>query len=110
MILNKKMVLAEKFRYCRGISKYMGLMFSFKFKKALIFDFQREQKIDIHMFFVFFPIDLLFLDRNKKVVEIKENLKPFHFYGSKEKARYVIELDKGIVNKSNTKVGDQIKF
>ena len=39
------------------------------------------------MFFVFFPIDVLFLDKNKKVVELKENFKPFSIYFPKNKAK-----------------------
>ena len=46
----------------------------------------------LHMFFVFFPIDVLFLDKDKKIIEIKRNFKPFSFYKSKEKAMYVVEI------------------
>ena len=62
------------------------------------------------MFFVFYPIDVLFLDKNKKVVEVKENFRPFEFYTPKNKAKYVIELEKNTIKSSKTKVGNKINF
>lgn len=62
------------------------------------------------MFFVFFPIDLIFLDKNKKVIEIKENFRPFTIYNSSKKAMYVIECGDGTVKKTRTTIGDKIKF
>lgn len=62
------------------------------------------------MFFVFHPIDVLFLNKNKIVVEIKENFKPFSFYTPKNKAMYVIELGKDAIKSSKTEIGDKIEF
>jgi len=44
------------------------------------------------MFFVFFPINIVFLDSKKRVVDIKLNLKPWQMTIPKERCRYVIEL------------------
>ena len=44
------------------------------------------------MFFVFYPIDVLLLNRKKEIVEIRRNFKPFTFWKSKEKGKYVLEL------------------
>jgi len=95
--------------FCKNIfSKALGLMFSKP--KTLIFIFKREKIISLHMFFVFFPIDVLFLDKNKKIVEIKENFKPFTFYTPKNKALYIIELPRGIIQKTKAKVGYILSF
>ena len=89
-----------EFKVCRGFfSKAKGLMFSKR--KNLVFVFDDEKRRSLHMFFVFFPIDVLFLDKDKKIIEIRKNLKPFGFYKSKEKAMYVVEL----VEKNNYKIG-----
>src|SRR3989344_5196355 len=81
----------SNFKICTSwFSKAKGLMFSFR--ENLVFVFDDERRRNLHMFFVFFPIDLLFLDKNKKIVEIKKDFKPFTFYNSKEKAQYVVEL------------------
>ena len=106
----KKALLAENAKLCRNIfSKSLGLMFSKKIT-SLIFAFEKEKIIPLHMFFVFYPIDILFLDKNLAVVEIKKNFRPFSFYTPKKKAAFVIELPQGAINKTKTEVGDKINF
>lgn len=78
--------------------------------KPLIFIFKKEKIIPLHMLFVFYPIDILFLNKNKIVAEIKENFKPFSFYTPKNKAQYVIELPQGTIKKTKTALGDRINF
>ena len=112
MIKNKtrKTLIAEKhYNFKSPISKAIGLMFSMN-PKNLVFFFKKEEIVPLHMLFVIFPIDVLFLDKNKKVVELKENFRPFTFYTPKAKAKYVIELPKGAVKKSKTEIGDIIFF
>ena len=84
-------------------------MFSVK-PKTLIFIFNKEKIIPLHMFFVLYPIDVLFLDKNRIVVEKKENFKPFTFYTPKKKAMYVIELPKDTIKETKTRLGDEIEF
>ncbi len=86
-------------------------MFSGKISDTgYIFIFDKPTRIDLHMFFVFFPIDVLFLDETKKVIEIKKNFKPFTFYFSKHKAKFVIELPQNTISKSNTELNDSLEF
>ena len=85
-------------------------MFSKKRDRALIFNFGREKVVSLHMFFVFYPIDVLFLNKDNKIVEIKQNFKPFTFYMPKNRARYIIELPAGSVERSKTRVGDKLSF
>lgn len=99
---------------CRLISsalgKAWGLMFSSSVREALVFVMSSEQKISLHMLFVFCPIDVILLDRNKKVIELKESLKPFAFYTGRKNAAYVIELPEGAIRSSRTRVGDRVSF
>lgn len=69
--------------------KFRGLMFSRKRKIA--FDMGKEIKTPLHTFFVFFTIHVYFLNENKKLVEKKENFKPFSLYFPERKARYIVE-------------------
>jgi uncharacterized membrane protein (UPF0127 family) len=75
-----------------------------------VFVFEKEKIVPLHMFFVFFPIDVVYLDKKRKVVEIKENFMPFTFYNPNKRAAYVVELPKGSVKSSNTKIGDTLRF
>lgn len=68
--------------------KIIGLMFSKK--RNLLFELNNK-KIIIHSFFVFFPIQLYFLDEEFKIID-KVVLNPFWFYFPKVKARYLVEI------------------
>lgn len=88
-------------------SKAWGLMFSTK-PKNLLFEFRKETKVSIHMFFVFFPIDVVFVDKNMNIFMVKESLKPWKVAFSGKKARYVIELKSGTVKSKNIKKGCKV--
>ncbi|MBI2101411.1 DUF192 domain-containing protein [Candidatus Woesearchaeota archaeon] len=105
---NSKNSLHTKFKNFvvpRNSKEFLG-----KKNKALIFKFGREKIIALHMVFVFYPIDVLFLDKSKIVVDIKQNFKPFTFYKSGRRAMYAIELPNGVIKKTRTEIGDRIKF
>ena len=80
----------------------------FSKKKNLVFVFDKEKRIGLHMMFVFFPIDVLCLDKNKRITEIKKNFMPFSFYTSKNNAKYVVEISKD--RKKEYKIGEKINF
>ena len=110
--INKKKVLVKDYRMCKSDwSKAIGLMFARKLKnKALAFAFDRPKKIALHMFFVFQTIDILLLDENRKIVELKQNFKPFTFFSFENKANLVLELPEGTLEKTGTEVGDEIEL
>ena len=92
-------------------SQALGLMLSLNKNKSMVFNFKDERRVALHMLFVFYPIDVLFLDASKKIVEIKEGFRPFTFYTSEsDKIKYVVELPKNAINCSKTKLNDKIEF
>lgn len=106
----RKTIISKNAKICSSIfSKSIGLMFSKK-KKSLVFIFGREKIIPLHMLMVFYPIDVLFLNKNKRVVELKEKFMPFSFYTPKNEALYIIELPQDTVKKTRTSLGDEISF
>jgi len=64
----------------------------------------------IHMFFMRFAIDAIFVDKENRVVGVVEGIKPFCLSPIFFKASYVIELPEGIIKKSRTAIGDQIQL
>lgn len=56
----------------------------------------------VHTFFMKFPIDVLFLDKNNKVIKLKQSLKPFRISPLYFNARVVIELPAGTAKATNT--------
>ena len=113
MLRNGKKILMKKVKFATNPWERMkGLMFEDikKFNYALVFDFPNESKIgtSLHMLFVFFPIDVLFLNKKKEVVD-KITLTPFTpNYTPKKSAKFVIELPKG--KTATTKIGDKINW
>ncbi len=109
---SKKTVLAKNKRYCKNdLQKASGLMFTRKKKDfGLVFFFKKPIVMSLQMWFVFYPIDVIFLDDKCTVIEIKENFQPFRFYTSKSKAAYFIEVPKGTIKTTKTNVGDKISF
>ena len=107
----KKVLLTKKVVHHKNIfSKGTGLMFHKKIvDEAHIFHFKKPQKISLTMFFVFFPIDVIFLKENK-VIEVKENFKPFTNYKSYAEADVFIELPKGFIDKKKIVTGTKIIF
>ncbi|MEM4703237.1 MAG: DUF192 domain-containing protein [Candidatus Pacearchaeota archaeon] len=74
-----------------SIKKALGLMFHKKTNAAFIFCFNKSTSQIIHSFFVFFPLWLVFLDKNKKVISTRY-LKPFQIFKLKQKGSYLLEF------------------
>lgn len=64
----------------------------------------------IHMFFMFFPIDAVFLDNQNHIVHIAEQIKPYQFVLPVKGAHSVLEVPSGFAKKHNLKKGIKITF
>jgi uncharacterized membrane protein (UPF0127 family) len=59
----------------------------------------------VHMFFMRFPIDVVFLDRDLQVVDVRPDLRPWRM-ASKRGARAALELPAGEAGRRGVQVGD----
>lgn len=114
MLRYNNTIIASKIIYCDNFLR-QGTGLTFRTRKAVedkawMFRFNKPRRVGITMFFVFFPIDIVFLDKNNLVVELKENLRPFRNYTSKEKISSFIELKQGIIKKHSIKKGQHLMF
>ncbi|MDO8537534.1 MAG: DUF192 domain-containing protein [archaeon] len=92
-------------------SRFKGLMFETKHDYALIFVLEKESIIgaSIHMMFVFSPIDIVYLNSKKQIIDLAENIQPWILnYSPKKAAKYFIELPNGLIKKNNLKLGQEI--
>jgi uncharacterized protein len=64
----------------------------------------------MHMFFMRFAIDIVFLDQSGKVLKVNRNLKPWRVSSMVFGARTALELPAGAASASATERGDQIQF
>jgi uncharacterized membrane protein (UPF0127 family) len=55
-----------------------------------------------------FPIDVIFLDKTKKVVALYENLKPFRVTKIKLDRDSALEVPVHTIARTKTQIGDQI--
>jgi uncharacterized membrane protein (UPF0127 family) len=79
--------------------------------QGLLFVRQRfEPFMLMHMFFMRFAIDIVFLDRDDRVIRISSRLKPWRVSPLVFAARKALELAAGAAARSDTAVGDQIRF
>jgi len=62
----------------------------------------------IHTFAMRFPIDAVYLDRDRTVIHLEEALKPWRIAAVRINAASVLELPAGTVRESSTALGDQI--
>lgn len=63
----------------------------------------------IHMFFMRFAIDAIFVDDQDRVVGLVESVRPFFLSPIFFRSRYVIELAVGTVERTKTSLGDQLE-
>jgi uncharacterized membrane protein (UPF0127 family) len=62
----------------------------------------------MHMFFMRFPIDIVFIDRNNAVIRISHALKPWRVSAVVFGASQALELEAGAAARSDTQIGDSI--
>ena len=96
--------------------KLKGLMFreSLTEGNGMLFLFYNDDYHGIWMMNMRFPLDIIWIDSNQKIVDIVKNAQPciipFSIYKPRKKARYVLEVNAGFTDKHSIKVGDIVKF
>ena len=90
-------------------SRLRGLMFRKPLGKneGIILKFDSEQRIDLHMLFVFFPIDMIWI-RDGKIVKIERNARQFKPFIKGEIADAVLEVPVGTA--IDLRIGEKLIF
>jgi uncharacterized membrane protein (UPF0127 family) len=82
--------------------------------EAMLFIFDTDDKWSMWMKDVKYPIDIVWLDKDKKVVYIVKNVPPesypFENFTPKQEARFVIEVPAGTVGRKAIAIGHQAGF
>ena len=91
-------------------SRFRGLMLSGPKDLVLVSPREDIKSSTIHMLFMRFPIDVIWVDSDMVVIEIKKGIKPnsLKIFKPKKPAKFVVEL--GIGKLGTTDVGDRIEF
>jgi len=93
------------------LEKMKGLMFRKSLNKPLVLVLNSPSRYgaSIHMGFMKFPIDVVFLDSKKKIVDIALNVRPWTANVTPKKpAKYIVEMKKGTAKR--LKIGKTLKI
>lgn len=63
----------------------------------------------VHMWFMRFPIDVIYVDARDQVVDVDECLRPWRIGRPRPRARYVVEVPAGTVRTTGTAPGDRLQ-
>jgi hypothetical protein len=64
----------------------------------------------VHTIGMLFPIDLIFLSKDKQVVHVEEHVRPFRISAVSLKASSILELPAHTIYRTGTKIGDQFEI
>jgi len=100
-------MLAKRIRYCRGPwFRMKGLLG----RKQL----SPDEGIylcpcnSIHMFFMKFPIDVLFVDQSMRILRIDDSIRPWSLTPLVKGAHAAFELSAGKARETGLSIGDQL--
>ena len=98
----------------KKIDRDKGLMFrkNLNLDKGMLFIFPNESKVSMWMKNTLISLDIIFISKNYKIVDIINNakIKSKEILTSKVKAKYALEINAGLVKKLNIKIGNNIYF
>ena len=92
----------------------IGLMYRKKLlsNEGMLFIFPHEKIIQLWMKNTYIPLDVIFISKNKVIVDMKKSMEKLSetIIESKVKSKYALEFNAGLINKLNIKIGDKILF
>jgi len=87
-------VMKLSIKQCNSFkNRFIGMMF-LKEKKPIGYYFKKCHSI--HTFFCYYPLDIVLLDKNNSIIDIKYNLKPWRVFFFK--CYSIIEFPNGFIN------------
>lgn len=91
-----------------------GLMFRKHMdeNKGMLFVYDEDNFYSFWMKNTYIPLDIIYINKDKEIVDIKENAKPHSLKSLKpyDKCRYILEINGGLSDKYGIKIGDKVNF
>lgn len=81
--------------------------------RGMLFLFEREEGNGIWMKDMKFPIDIVWLDKDEKIVFFEKNVLPESFplvFGDKIASKFVLEIPSGTIDYLQIKLGDKVSI
>ncbi|MCX6713916.1 MAG: DUF192 domain-containing protein [Candidatus Vogelbacteria bacterium] len=80
---------------------------------SMLFIFDQPNYHSFWMKNMNFPIDIIWLDANKKIIDLSENLSPLSFpktFSPKTPAQFVLEVPANFIRRNQLQIGTDISF
>lgn len=98
----------------KGLSKIDSLPLN----QGMLFVFDNDDRYAIWMKDMNFAIDIIWMDKNKKIVDIAQNVTPeprkknnqLTVHKPKSSALYILEINAGLSSLNGLQVGDEVEF
>ncbi len=83
--------------------------------KGMLFLFDKEGRYHFWMKDMMFPLDIIWISRDKTIVDINTDVlpcpeQPCEYLCPKIRAQYVLEVNSGFAGKNQFKIGDRVRF
>lgn len=93
--------------------KGLGVFEKIEENKGMIFIYENQGIYGFWMKNMKFPIDIIWIDENKKIIDITKSVSPETFpevFKPKAPAKYILEVNAGFADENNIKEGDYTEF
>ena len=82
---------------------------------GMLFVFDQIGVYNLWMKNTLIPLDMIWIDKNNRIIFIKENAEPCkteqcESFGSNKKALYILEINGGLTEEIGFEIGDEIEF
>ena len=97
-------------------ARQLGLMFRENLPegRGMLFVFEDEGRYGFWMKNMRFPIDIIWIDKEKRVVDIKPDLYPCpescEIFSPRDKALYALEVYAGFARRNKIEIGDKVSI
>ncbi|MBU4373188.1 MAG: DUF192 domain-containing protein [Candidatus Methanoperedenaceae archaeon] len=93
------------------LHQMLGLMFrkSIPPDYSMIFILKKTSYVNVHMLFMRFPIDVIFLDEEKKIAGLAR-LNLWAGFKAMKNIKYVLEMKSETIERYNLSIGGQMEF
>lgn len=106
--IGKNKIQLQSFQEAKSFMKQaLGVMFQGELESPVLFPL--KGKVDVHTFFCQ-PLDMVFLNKEKKVMAMHLDVKPYSVVTSPPGAGWLIEHSPGAFKKVGLKIGDVIQI
>jgi len=111
-------IRAEAMRQATDLMRGMMFRDSLAPDRGMLFFHQQEAPAPYYTFQVKIPLDIIWMDRDRRIVAIAANVPPCPaksaadcpVYGGKMPTLFVLEVNAGFAAKNGLKIGDQLDF